>query len=55
VQGLESIALIGSEQQVADGLGRIAESGATDFTGVLMGANADEMARARSVLAAYSD
>jgi F420-dependent oxidoreductase-like protein len=53
VQGLESIALIGSEQQVADGLGRIAESGATDFTGVLMGANADEMARARSVLAAF--
>jgi len=54
VQGLESIALIGSEQQVADGLGRIAESGATDFTGVLMGANADEMARARSALAAFS-
>jgi F420-dependent oxidoreductase-like protein len=54
VQGLESIALIGSEQQVADGLGRIAESGATEFTGVLMGANADEMARARSVLAAFS-
>jgi 5,10-methylenetetrahydromethanopterin reductase len=55
VQGLESIALIGSEQQVADGLGRIAESGATDFTGVVMGANADELARARSVLAAYVD
>lgn len=54
VQGLESIALIGSEQQVADGLGRIAESGATDFTGVLMGANADELARARSVLASFS-
>jgi 5,10-methylenetetrahydromethanopterin reductase len=52
VQGIESIALIGSEQQVADGLGRIAESGATDFTGVVMGANADELARARSVLAA---
>ena len=55
VQGIESIALIGSEQQVADGLGRIADSGATDFTGVVMGANADELARARSVLAAYSD
>jgi len=54
VQGLESIALIGSEQQISDGLGRIAESGATDFTGVLMGANADELARARSVLAAFS-
>ncbi len=55
VQGLESIALIGSEQQVADGLGMIAESGATDFTGIVMGANADELARARSVLAAYHD
>ena len=54
VQGIESIALIGSEQEVADGLGRIAESGATDFTGVVMGANADELARARSVLAAAS-
>ena len=55
VQGIESIALIGSEQEVADGLGKIAESGATDFTGVVMGANADELARARSVLAAASD
>jgi len=53
VQGIESIALIGSEQEVADGLGRIAESGATDFTGVVMGANADELARARSVLAGH--
>jgi F420-dependent oxidoreductase-like protein len=53
VQGIESIALIGSEQKVADGLGRIADSGATDFTGVVMGANADELARARSVLAAH--
>jgi len=55
VQGIESIALIGSEQQVADGLGRIAESGATDFTGVVMGANPDELARARTALATYSD
>jgi alkanesulfonate monooxygenase SsuD/methylene tetrahydromethanopterin reductase-like flavin-dependent oxidoreductase (luciferase family) len=54
VQGIESIALIGSEQEVADGLGRIAESGATDFTGVVMGANADELARARSVLASHT-
>ena len=54
VQGIESIALIGSEQQVADGLGRIAESGATDFTGVVMGANAEELARARSVLAGHA-
>jgi alkanesulfonate monooxygenase SsuD/methylene tetrahydromethanopterin reductase-like flavin-dependent oxidoreductase (luciferase family) len=54
VQGIESIALIGSEQQVADGLARIAASGASDFTGVVMGANADELTRGRAVLAAYS-
>lgn len=54
VQGLESIALIGSEQQVADGLGRIAASGASDFTGVVMGANADELSRGRAALAAFS-
>lgn len=52
VQGIESIALIGSEQQVADGLARIDASGATDFTALVMGANADEVARARAVLAA---
>ncbi len=54
VQGIESIALIGSEQQVADGLARIDASGATEFTAVVMGANADELANARAVLAAYS-
>lgn len=53
VQGIESIALIGSEQQVLDGLARIGESGATDFTAVVMGANADETAAARSLLAGY--
>jgi F420-dependent oxidoreductase-like protein len=52
VQGIESISLIGSEQQVVDGLARIAASGATDFTGVVMGANPDERARTRAVLAA---
>ncbi len=53
VQGIDSIALIGSEQQVTDGLARIDSSGATDFTALVMGANADELTRARSVLAAY--
>lgn len=53
VQGIDSIALIGSEQQVTDGLARIDRSGATDFTALVMGANADELAQARSVLAAY--
>jgi F420-dependent oxidoreductase-like protein len=54
VQGIDSIALIGSEQEVTDGLGRIAESGATDFTAVVMGANPDEIARARTALAGFS-
>jgi F420-dependent oxidoreductase-like protein len=54
VQGVESISLIGSEQQVTDGLARIAESGATDFTGVVMGANPDEVAAARRVLSSFS-
>ena len=35
------------------GLGRIAASGATDFTGVVMGANPDEVAAARRVLSSY--
>ncbi len=55
VQGIESISLIGSEQQVADGLARIAQAGATDFTGLVMGANPDEIASSRSVLAGYRD
>ena len=54
VQRIESIALIGSEQQVTNGLARIDQSGATDFTAVVMGANADEVARGRSALAGYS-
>ena len=54
VQGIESISLIGSEQQVADGLARIAASGATDFSGVVMGANPDELAAARRVLASFT-
>ncbi len=55
VQGIESISLIGSEAQVADGLTRIAASGASDFTAVVMGANPDELAAARAVLASYAD
>jgi F420-dependent oxidoreductase-like protein len=55
VQGIEAISLIGSEQQVTDGLARIARSGATDFTAVVMGSDPDELARTRSVLAAYRE
>jgi len=52
VHGVEEISLIGSEDEVTDGIGRIAESGATDFTAVPMGGNPDEQARTRAVLAA---
>ena len=51
VQGLGELSLVGSEQEVADGIARIAASGATDFTAVLMG-TPDELSRARSVLRA---
>jgi F420-dependent oxidoreductase-like protein len=54
VQGIESISLIGSEQQVTDGLARIAGSGASDFTAVVMGANRDEVARTRQVLSSFA-
>ncbi len=52
-QGIESIALIGSEQKIADGLAQIAQSGATDFTAVVMGASPDELARGRAALTAH--
>ena len=53
VQGIEAISLIGSQQKVADGLGRIAAAGATEFTAVVMGANPDELAESRAALAAF--
>jgi 5,10-methylenetetrahydromethanopterin reductase len=54
VHGVEEISLIGSEAEVTDGLGRIAAAGATDFTGVVMGASPDEQARGRAALSAYA-
>jgi F420-dependent oxidoreductase-like protein len=53
VHGIDDISLIGSEQQVTDGMARIANSGATDFTAVVMGGNPDELARTRAVLQAF--
>jgi hypothetical protein len=53
VHGVEEISLIGSEAEVSEGLGRIADAGATDFTAVVMGGSPDEVARSRSVLAAF--
>jgi 5,10-methylenetetrahydromethanopterin reductase len=50
VQGLGDLALVGGEQQVLDGIARIAAAGATDFTGVVFGATPDERARTRAAL-----
>ncbi|MGH1489961.1 MAG: TIGR03564 family F420-dependent LLM class oxidoreductase [Acidimicrobiales bacterium] len=54
VDGPADISLIGSEQQVADGLAAIAAAGATDFTAVVQGFDADEQQRAWQVLSAAS-
>jgi alkanesulfonate monooxygenase SsuD/methylene tetrahydromethanopterin reductase-like flavin-dependent oxidoreductase (luciferase family) len=53
VAGIADISLIGSEQQVTDGLAAIAAAGATDFTAVVMGGNPDELGRTRAVLQAF--
>jgi F420-dependent oxidoreductase-like protein len=50
VDGLGDLSIVGSEQFVADALGEIAASGATDFTAVPMGGNPDEEARTMAVL-----
>lgn len=50
VQGIDGIALVGSEQAVTDGLAAVAEAGATDFAAVVMGGNPDELSRTRRVL-----
>lgn len=52
IHGLEDLSFVGSEQQVRDGIARVAEAGATDFTAVVMGSNPDETAATRAVLAA---
>ncbi len=50
VAGLGELSIVGDEEFVRDGIGRIAESGATDFTPVPMGGNPDEEARTMAVL-----
>lgn len=52
VHGVEDISLIGSHDQVVEGLGAIASAGATDFTAVVMGGNPDETAATRAALRA---
>jgi alkanesulfonate monooxygenase SsuD/methylene tetrahydromethanopterin reductase-like flavin-dependent oxidoreductase (luciferase family) len=53
VRGMEGVALIGSEQEVTDGLAAVAAAGATDFAAVVMGGNPDEVARTRAVLRSF--
>lgn len=50
VHGLGDLSIVGNEQFVADALGQIEASGATDFTPVPMGGNPDEEARTMAVL-----
>ena len=52
IHGLEDLSFVGSEAEVRDGIARVAEAGATDFTAVVMGANPDETAATRAAVAA---
>ena len=54
VDGPADISLVGSEEQVAEGLAVIAAAGATDFTAVIQGFDNEEHERARQVLATAS-
>jgi F420-dependent oxidoreductase-like protein len=50
VPGLGELSIVGNEDYVREQIGRIAASGATDFTPVPMGGNPDEEARSLAVL-----
>lgn len=50
LHGLGDLSIVGSTDEVAEGLAAVAASGATDFTAVPMGANPDEIARTRQAL-----
>lgn len=52
VHGLAELSLIGSHDEVVDGIGTIRAAGATDFTAVVMGGNPDEHAATRAALLA---
>ena len=51
VHGLEDLSFVGSEDDVRAGVEAVADAGATDFTAVVMGGDADEIAATRAVLA----
>ncbi len=50
LHGLGDLSLVGSEDEVAEGLAAIAAAGASDFTAVPMGGNPDEIAATRAAL-----
>lgn len=50
LHGLGDLSIVGSEDEVAEGLAAIAAAGASDFTAVPMGGNPDEIAATRAVL-----
>lgn len=54
IHGLEDLSFIGSRQEVLDGIAAVAEAGATDFTAVVMGGNADEVAETRQAIASIA-
>jgi F420-dependent oxidoreductase-like protein len=51
VHGLEDLSFVGSEAEVRDRIAAVAAAGASDFTAVVMGANPDETAATRALLA----
>lgn len=50
LHGLGDLSIVGSADEVADRIGEIAASGATDFTAVPMGGNPDEQAATRAAI-----
>lgn len=54
IHGLEELSLVGSAEQVRDGIAAVAKAGATDFTAVVMGSNPDELAATRETLASLT-
>jgi len=51
VHGLGELSFVGSEAEVRDRVEAVAASGATDFTAVIMGRDADELGATRALLA----
>jgi len=54
VHGLGELSFVGTEAEVRDRIGAVAEAGATDFTAVVMGSDPDEIAATRALLASVA-